>query len=67
MNTKHDYPPLAEQSCTNCRYHRQRSSDDWPDENLCAIRAPDLTAAGMMPRCSACNWCGEWAPGEPQR
>jgi hypothetical protein len=62
MTNHYGYPPLAEQSCTNCRYHRHHR-----DESICAIRAPDLTAGGMMPLRSICNWCGEWAPGEPQR
>ena len=67
MNANHGYPPLAEQSCGNCRYYCRHSSADWPDEDLCLIRAPDFTAEGMMPRCSICRWCGEWAPGELQR
>lgn len=57
MNANHGYLPLAEQNCGNCRYRRCHRG-----EAICAIRAPDLIAAGMMPLCPACNWCGEWAP-----
>jgi len=53
------YPPLKEQTCGNCRYHRRHRGED-----VCAIRAPGLGAAGMMPLCAACGWCGEWAPEE---
>jgi hypothetical protein len=53
------YPPLKEQTCGNCRYHRRHRGED-----VCAIRAPGLGAAGMMPLVASCGWCGEWAPEE---
>jgi len=53
------FPPLNEQTCGNCRYHRRVRGED-----VCCRYAPELGAAGMMPLCSAAGWCGEWVEQE---
>ncbi len=61
------YPPLADQSCDNCRFERH---------GLCCrhapmpITAPDQSGKGYpvsnWPEVEEEEWCGEWAPREAQ-
>lgn len=66
----HGYPPLALQSCANCRYSlpRQRpleTNDEWL---RCARHSPTLLwrspSLGFWPNVLPDDWCGEWGPGE---
>jgi hypothetical protein len=56
------FPPMAEQSCFNCRYWR-RASDDNLTVNLCCRHAPMPSPTHLYAaRCPAVRWCGEWSP-----
>lgn len=65
--SNHNYPPVAEQNCINCRYSRPM---EWWDENRakCCRTAPKPGETSVhyaaWPMVHHDDWCGEWAPRE---
>ena len=50
------FPPLAEQSCSTCRYFRSCGN-----AGRCHRHAPQIGPRGSeWPTVDQCDWCGEW-------
>jgi hypothetical protein len=65
--SNHEYPPVPEQNCTNCRY--SRPMNQWNQNTVKCCRAAPTPATGggdyaIWPLVLRTDWCGEWAPQE---
>jgi hypothetical protein len=56
--SNHKYPPLSEQMCGNCRYHKYLKCRRY------APRPAGITEEACWPVTDKSQWCGEWAPRE---
>ena len=55
------FPPLAEQSCSTCRYFRSCN------DGRCHRSAPQIGPRGSeWPKVDQRDWCGEWVQLEAQ-
>ena len=55
------FPPLAEQSCSSCRYFRSCN------DGRCHRHAPQIGPRGSQwPTVDQRDWCGEWVQLEAQ-
>lgn len=57
------------QSCANCRYAEDAETDSVLP--ICCVRYPPIRVstedrAGFWPRVESSDWCGEWAPENPE-
>ena len=56
------FPPLAEQSCSSCRYFRSCN------DGRCHRHAPQIGPRGSeWPTVDQRDWCGEWVQVEADR
>jgi len=69
------YPPVAQQSCCNCRYWREDRSLQREDNRRCCCRyAPkpllsvsfsdEADIEAYWPLVYGDEWCGDWVPQE---